>query len=263
MATAGGPLAVAGSPFTPLVQGLVFGVALTVVLVAGAELATSAMMILTQGALRGAIGWGRAGLTLLACLGGNLLGAMLFAFLVHVSGVAGARHPRRDRPGGDDRAQGRRDVGAAAGPRDPVQPAGLPGRLERGAAAQRGCAAGRGVRVRDGVHHVRLRARRRQHDDVLARPLRRPARGDRGRDGQEHRPRRPRQPRRRRPPGRRRATPYGTPGRAPRRIDSSRGPQSGTRARCPATGSRWQYGDSEQRRHSTPPDVRQRFEEHA
>ena len=87
MATAGGPLAVAGSPFTPLVQGLVFGVALTVVLVAGAELATSAMMILTQGALRGAVGWGRAGLTLLACLGGNLLGAMLFAFLVHVSGV--------------------------------------------------------------------------------------------------------------------------------------------------------------------------------
>jgi len=87
MATAGGPLAVAGSPFTPLVQGLVFGVALTVVLVAGAELATSAMMILTQGALRGVIAWGRAGVTLLACLVGNLVGAMLFAFLVHVSGV--------------------------------------------------------------------------------------------------------------------------------------------------------------------------------
>lgn len=87
MATAGGPLAVAGSPFTPLVQGLVFGVALTVVLVAGAELATSAMMILTQGALRGVIAWGRAGVTLIACLVGNLVGAMLFAFLVHVSGV--------------------------------------------------------------------------------------------------------------------------------------------------------------------------------
>ncbi len=87
MATAGGPLSVAGSPFTPLVQGLVFGVALTIVVVAGGELATSAMMILTQGALRGAIGWGRAGLTLLACLGGNLLGALVFAFLVHTSGV--------------------------------------------------------------------------------------------------------------------------------------------------------------------------------
>ena len=61
MTTAGGPLAAAGSPFTPLVQGLVFGVALTVVLVAGAELATSAMMILTQGALRGAVGWGEPG----------------------------------------------------------------------------------------------------------------------------------------------------------------------------------------------------------
>ncbi|MBO3101840.1 formate/nitrite transporter family protein [Cellulomonas fengjieae] len=87
MATAGGPLVVAGSPFAPLVQGLVFGVALTVVLVAGAELATSAMMILTQGALRGTVGWSRAGLTLLACMAGNLVGAMLFAFLVHVSGV--------------------------------------------------------------------------------------------------------------------------------------------------------------------------------
>jgi nitrite transporter NirC len=87
MTTAGGPLVVAGSPFAPLVQGLVFGVALTIVLVAGGELATSAMMILTQGALRGALGWGRAAVTLLACLAGNLLGAMVFALLVHVSGV--------------------------------------------------------------------------------------------------------------------------------------------------------------------------------
>ena len=87
MATAGGPLVVAGSPFAPLVQGLVFGVALTVVVIAGAELATSAMMILTQGALRGSIGWGRAAVTLLACMAGNLVGAMVFAFLVHFSGV--------------------------------------------------------------------------------------------------------------------------------------------------------------------------------
>lgn len=86
--TAGGPLAVAGSPWAPLVNGLVFGVALTIVLVAGGELATSAMMVLTQGALLHRIGWGRAGGTLLACLGGNLLGSMAFAGLVHLSGVA-------------------------------------------------------------------------------------------------------------------------------------------------------------------------------
>lgn len=87
LATAGGPLAAAGSGFAPLVKGLVFGVALTVVVVAGAELATSAMMILTQGAVVGTVTWGRAALTLLAVLGGNLLGSLVFAGLVHASGV--------------------------------------------------------------------------------------------------------------------------------------------------------------------------------
>ncbi|WP_019136213.1 formate/nitrite transporter family protein [Cellulomonas massiliensis] len=87
LATAGGPLDAAGSGFAPLVKGLVFGVALTIVVVAGAELATSAMMILTQGAVVGSVAWGRAGLTLLAVLGGNLLGSLAFAGLVHASGV--------------------------------------------------------------------------------------------------------------------------------------------------------------------------------
>jgi nitrite transporter NirC len=87
MCTAGGPLVAAGSGFAPLVEGLVFGVALTIVVIAGAELATSAMMILTQGVMKGAIGWLRAVETLLACLVGNLLGAVVFAWLVHLSGV--------------------------------------------------------------------------------------------------------------------------------------------------------------------------------
>ncbi|MFI2753589.1 formate/nitrite transporter family protein [Cellulomonas sp. P22] len=89
MTTAGGPLAVAGSPWAPLVQGLVFGVALSIVVVAGGELATSAMMILTQGAIRRSITWARAAGTLLACLAGNLLGAMVFATIVHLSGALG------------------------------------------------------------------------------------------------------------------------------------------------------------------------------
>ncbi|MBO3088318.1 formate/nitrite transporter family protein [Cellulomonas dongxiuzhuiae] len=87
MVTAGGPLTAVGSPWAPLVNGAVFGIALTIVLVAGGELATSAMMVLTQGAMLGRVGWGRAGLTLVACLAGNLLGAMAFAGLLHVSGV--------------------------------------------------------------------------------------------------------------------------------------------------------------------------------
>ncbi|MDM7832295.1 formate/nitrite transporter family protein [Cellulomonas edaphi] len=89
LATAGGPLAAVGSPFAPLVQGLVFGVALTIVVIAGAELATSAMMILTQGVMRSAVRWSRAVVTLLATLGGNLVGAFGFATLVHASGVLG------------------------------------------------------------------------------------------------------------------------------------------------------------------------------
>ncbi|MDM7854474.1 formate/nitrite transporter family protein [Cellulomonas alba] len=93
MVEVGGPLAAAGSPFTPLAQGLVFGIALTIVVVAGAELATSAMMILTQGAIRGAIGWARAAVTLLACMAGNLLGAVVFAALVHASGVVAPGTP--------------------------------------------------------------------------------------------------------------------------------------------------------------------------
>jgi nitrite transporter len=87
MVTAGGPLVQAGSPFAPLVQGMVFGVALTIVVIAGAELATSAMMMLTQGAMRSRIGWSRAGLTLVAVLLGNLLGALVFGGLVYASGI--------------------------------------------------------------------------------------------------------------------------------------------------------------------------------
>jgi len=93
MTTAGGPLADAGSGFTPLVQGLVFGVALTIVVVAGGELATSAMMVFTQGAMRGAISWGRAGATLLACLAGNLLGAFVLATILQLSGAMGPATP--------------------------------------------------------------------------------------------------------------------------------------------------------------------------
>jgi nitrite transporter NirC len=45
------------------------------------------MMILTQGAMRGSISWARAAATLLACLTGNLLGAMAFSTVVHLSGT--------------------------------------------------------------------------------------------------------------------------------------------------------------------------------
>ena len=78
-------------PAARVVQGLVFGVALTIVVMAGGELATSAMMILTQGALGRSISWARAAATLLFCMVGNLLGAMVFAAIVHESGALGPK----------------------------------------------------------------------------------------------------------------------------------------------------------------------------
>lgn len=89
MVTAGGPLVQAGSPWAPLINGLVFGIALSIVVVAGGELATSAMMILTQGIVSKTVRPGRAALGLVAVLAGNLLGAMVFAALLHFSGVLG------------------------------------------------------------------------------------------------------------------------------------------------------------------------------
>lgn len=87
MVSAAGGLSLAESPWTKLVQGLVFGVALTLVLAAGGELATSNMMTLTQGAIGRSIGWRPAAGTLAFSFGGNLVGAFIFAFMVHSSGV--------------------------------------------------------------------------------------------------------------------------------------------------------------------------------
>ena len=82
-----GPLAAAENPATKLVQGAVFGIALTLVLFAGAELFTGNAMFMLQGwwarRVRGAdVGavWG-------ASLIGNLIGSLVFAAVVHGSGV--------------------------------------------------------------------------------------------------------------------------------------------------------------------------------
>ena len=87
MLNAAGPLAEAGAGWAKLVSGLVFGVALTLVVFAGAELVTSSMMTLTQGTLMRATSPGSAfgalGFTFVA----NLLGSALFGTLVALAGV--------------------------------------------------------------------------------------------------------------------------------------------------------------------------------
>lgn len=87
MVTAAGPLMATGSGWGKLVSGLVFGVALTIVVVAGGELVTSAMMTLPQAALMGAVTPGRAAAAMLWTFAANLVGSMMFAALIVGSGV--------------------------------------------------------------------------------------------------------------------------------------------------------------------------------
>lgn len=87
MIVAGGPLRVAGSPWAPLINGAVFGIGLILCVFAGGELATSAMMTYTIGAVRRKITWIQAICGVFAMLGGNFLGSALLAGIVYGSGT--------------------------------------------------------------------------------------------------------------------------------------------------------------------------------
>lgn len=95
--SATGPLNAASSPWTKTVQGLVFGIALTAVVFAGAELSTGNMMTMVQGALVRRRGAGAAAAVIVVSFVGNLLGSLVFAWLVHEGGVlsvgGSAGHP--------------------------------------------------------------------------------------------------------------------------------------------------------------------------
>jgi len=84
-----GPLAAAGSPFTKLVSGAVFGVALTLVVFAGGELLTGNMMVMTHGAIGRTTNWVKALWVCALALVGNAIGSVVFALLVHGGGSFG------------------------------------------------------------------------------------------------------------------------------------------------------------------------------
>lgn len=92
MLSVAGPLHAQGSGWAPLVGGAVFGVALTLVVFAGGELATSTMMTGVHGVAMGSVTPGSAaaglGLTVVA----NLIGSFAFAMTVFAAGVLHA-HP--------------------------------------------------------------------------------------------------------------------------------------------------------------------------
>lgn len=82
-----GPLAAAGSPATRLVQGAVFGIALTLVVFAGGELFTGNVMVMLQGVARRSVRVPDLARVWVVSLVGNVVGSVLLAALVHGAGT--------------------------------------------------------------------------------------------------------------------------------------------------------------------------------
>ncbi len=98
LASVAGPLAASGSAATKLVQGAVFGVALTLVVFAGAELFTGNVMYMLQGMSARTVRTGQVAAVWVASLVGNLVGSVAFAALVHAGGTLGLGG-QPDKPG--------------------------------------------------------------------------------------------------------------------------------------------------------------------
>jgi nitrite transporter len=87
------PFAAADAPATKLVQGGVFGVALTLIVFAGAELFTGNAMFLLQGLYARTVRVLDLCLVWVLSLVGNLAGSVAFAALVHGGGTLGSSAP--------------------------------------------------------------------------------------------------------------------------------------------------------------------------
>lgn len=87
------PFAAAQSPAAKLVAGAVFGIALTLVVFAGAELFTGNVMVMLIGVLKRRATWAQLLLVNVVALWGNLLGSILFGYLVHAGGTLTRSEP--------------------------------------------------------------------------------------------------------------------------------------------------------------------------
>ncbi|MBR0308084.1 MAG: formate/nitrite transporter family protein [Mogibacterium sp.] len=79
--------ALAGAPYTKLVMGCCFGVALSLVVIAGAELFTGNNLVMTAGVLRKTVTLGDACKLWAVCWLGNLAGSVLLALIFAMTGL--------------------------------------------------------------------------------------------------------------------------------------------------------------------------------
>src|SRR5690348_7819260 len=87
----GAPLLAANSPAAKLAMGASFGIALSLVIIAGSELFTGNNMVMAIGMLRRTVSPWAVGAVWLASFLGNLAGSLALAWLVVRSGVLGAQ----------------------------------------------------------------------------------------------------------------------------------------------------------------------------
>ena len=79
--------AMAGSPFTKLVMGCTFSVALSLVVIAGAELFTGNNMVMAAGYLRKTVSASEVLKLWAVCWAGNLAGSVLLAVIYNATGL--------------------------------------------------------------------------------------------------------------------------------------------------------------------------------
>ncbi|ADU31035.1 formate/nitrite transporter family protein [Evansella cellulosilytica] len=83
----GASFADVSSPLASLLVGLSFGIALVLIIFAGAELFTGNNLFFTMSSLSGATSWGDAAKNWFWCYIGNFIGASLFCVLILFSGI--------------------------------------------------------------------------------------------------------------------------------------------------------------------------------
>ena len=86
--TVGAQFASAGSVAVKIIMGISFGIALTLVVFAGAELFTGNNMVMLIGCLRGRTSWGWMAWLWFVCYFGNLAGAILLGWVMACTGLA-------------------------------------------------------------------------------------------------------------------------------------------------------------------------------
>ena len=81
-----------GEAAQKLVMGITFSVALSLVVIAGAELFTGNNLVMTAGALNGTVGWGSVIKLFVVCYIGNWIGSVIAALLNNFAEIEAVQH---------------------------------------------------------------------------------------------------------------------------------------------------------------------------